>query len=260
MPGPPKLPDLWSGLTILALLFVVQLFIAATLYDMKGGFAPGDPYAVAIITLLANGLVIPLVVNYLGLGYRELFHAGSNSVMSMLVVLGPPILLVVLGANWWFNHLSATFIPPEVAREEAQMLQRLVGGGLVSVISVGLLAPIFEEIIFRGILLRGFLQHYGPRRGIILCALLFAGFHLTASQFPFAFVFGCFVGWLYWRTRSLWPCIVAHAGYNLIFFLVYYTAQRAPYDGITGSDIVSFAVSAIGFALLWQLLHGRRGG
>jgi membrane protease YdiL (CAAX protease family) len=94
---------------------------------------------------------------------------------------------------------------------------------MVSIIVICIIAPFTEEVLFRGIILRGFLRSYSVNHAIILSALLFAVFHLTIAQLPIAFIMGVFLGWLYVQTRLLWPTILAHALYNFCVTLFWST-------------------------------------
>jgi membrane protease YdiL (CAAX protease family) len=71
-------------------------------------------------------------------------------------------------------------------------------------------APILEELLFRGLLLPGLLKNYGPRKAIFQSSLLFGVMHLNPAQVVSAFLLGLFLGWLYYRTKSLAVCIVVH--------------------------------------------------
>jgi uncharacterized protein len=71
-------------------------------------------------------------------------------------------------------------------------------------------APIFEELLFRGVILNGFLKRYSPMKAILLSSFLFGLIHLNPWQFITAFGLGLMLGWLYWKTGSLLPCIFLH--------------------------------------------------
>lgn len=81
--------------------------------------------------------------------------------------------------------------------------------------SIVLGAPLSEELLFRGLILGGFLQRYGPSKGILYSTLLFALIHMNPWQLPIALLAGLFLGWLTVRTGSLWPAVFAHFLNNL---------------------------------------------
>jgi len=94
--------------------------------------------------------------------------------------------------------------------EELKELEKLMSGPL-GAIAVGLLAPIAEEIGFRGVLLGGLIRmRCGAWPAIVISALVFAFFHGTQIQMLGTTVFGIIAGWLFWRTRSLIPGMIIH--------------------------------------------------
>ena len=77
-------------------------------------------------------------------------------------------------------------------------------------------APLFKEVLFRGVILGGLLAHRTAARAIVWSAVLFAIVHVNPSQFPAAFFMGIVFAWLVVRTGSLLPAIVGHALNNLL--------------------------------------------
>lgn len=84
----------------------------------------------------------------------------------------------------------------------------------MEVISACVLAPVLEEMLFRGLILRGLLTRYPPSVAIIHSAALFGLAHLNIYQFTVGFSTGLLLGLAWQRTRSLWPCMLLHAGFN----------------------------------------------
>jgi membrane protease YdiL (CAAX protease family) len=92
-------------------------------------------------------------------------------------------------------------------------------------LSAGVLAPIFEELLFRGTVqsfLSALFVRMGPRNAaggrwmaITITSLLFAALH-PAFSWPAIFVLSLGLGLLYERTGRLLPCVTMHAGFNLI--------------------------------------------
>jgi uncharacterized protein len=83
-----------------------------------------------------------------------------------------------------------------------------------SLLLAAFVAPITEEVLFRGIVLRGLLHHHGPAIALLLSALLFGFVHLNPWQFVSGFFLGSFIGFAYIRTVSILPGLMCHALYN----------------------------------------------
>ena len=90
---------------------------------------------------------------------------------------------------------------------------------------IGILAPIAEELIFRGAILRVLLDVFG-RKGrwpaIALTALIFAVIHGNLAQGTHAFIIGIVLGWLYACTRSVLPGIVLHWVNNSTAYIMFH--------------------------------------
>ncbi|MBN2309411.1 MAG: CPBP family intramembrane metalloprotease [Candidatus Hydrogenedentes bacterium] len=81
-------------------------------------------------------------------------------------------------------------------------------------VTVCVMAPVLEESLFRGLILNGLLKRRGPRKAILVTALLFAIGHVNPAQVLFAFLLGVVFGWLFLRTHSVWVAILAHFTHN----------------------------------------------
>ena len=89
-------------------------------------------------------------------------------------------------------------------------------------ISTCIIAPIFEEILYRGVLLNGLLKKYNYKKAIIYSALIFGIAHMNLPQGVNAFFLGVIIGLAYYYTRSIYLCMVMHFVNNfLVNFVVY---------------------------------------
>lgn len=100
-----------------------------------------------------------------------------------------------------------------------------LGGSLALAILLALLVvgivPIFEEVIFRRMLLRWLAQHFGSATSIFLGAIIFSAFHFHFSFINslYLFLVGIVLGATFYVARSLWPCIFAHGTINLFWVI-----------------------------------------
>lgn len=89
-------------------------------------------------------------------------------------------------------------------------------------ISTCIIAPIFEEILYRGVLLNGLLKKYNYKKAIIYSALIFGIAHMNLPQGINAFFLGIIIGLAYYYTRSIYIGMVMHFVNNfLVNFVVY---------------------------------------
>jgi membrane protease YdiL (CAAX protease family) len=82
----------------------------------------------------------------------------------------------------------------------------------VTIVAIG---PFAEELFFRGVLSGAFAGRLGAFTPLGTGAV-FGAAHLEPRAFPALFVLGALLGWLYLRTRSLWPGVAVHALNNLL--------------------------------------------
>jgi uncharacterized protein len=84
---------------------------------------------------------------------------------------------------------------------------------------VAVIAPVIEELIFRGLILHGLRKNYTATTAVIVSAILFSLFHLNPWQMPATFVLGLLLGWLMFRTNSILLAILGHSINNLMVLL-----------------------------------------
>ena len=80
------------------------------------------------------------------------------------------------------------------------------------------LAPLFEETLFRGVLLPVLGQRWGAITGLVASALMFALAHLSLGELVPLLVLGLGLGWLRLRSGRLAPCVLMHALWNGLTF------------------------------------------
>ena len=92
-----------------------------------------------------------------------------------------------------------------------EMLDKLTGGPFwSSFLLVAIFAPIFEEWLCRGMVLRGLLTRMKPAWAIVVSALFFALIHLNPWQALNAFIIGVIMGYVYYKSGSLWLTMLIH--------------------------------------------------
>jgi membrane protease YdiL (CAAX protease family) len=96
-------------------------------------------------------------------------------------------------------------------------------------VTVGFIAPVAEELFFRGLALQSFVKRFGRVGGLLLSAVLFALVHgnplYMFALLPFAVV----LGWLVLRFDRLGPALVAHVAYNIVTATLLVTGIELPW-------------------------------
>ncbi|MFW6126090.1 MAG: CPBP family intramembrane glutamic endopeptidase [Chloroflexota bacterium] len=178
-----------------------------------------------VLTLSTYGLLLWFARSYEAPSY--LYH-------SLLLLF--PILLLLTGA-WDRQHLGFVkgrrtwgLISAVLVVALAVLIFRLRGGQIappaltLGLFNIILLAPLSEELFFRGILQPGLQSRTGRYAGLLLTAVLFTMAHLpkvlctslaTIGNFPLFFSIGLVFGVIREESRSIWYCLLCHVLYNL---------------------------------------------
>lgn len=191
-------------------------FIVAALWPMATGSADLTPLRLMLTSGAASLLTIVIFVAARWTAplshLRRYLLSGPWMVMlwSVVAALGAVVPSV------WMQELMPEL--PNWLENELSMMLGEPGGYFV----LALLAPVAEEVVFRGAILRALLQgSMRPWVAIAVSALLFALIHGNPAQMPHAFLCGLLLGWMYWRTGSIAPGVVYHWANNTVAFVVY---------------------------------------
>ncbi len=215
---PPRPKPSWSvrlPLELLAFALLAQMLAAQALLP-EGGRLAGWRIAVPISAsyLLLLAFIRVSARARFGVPLRELPGFGATTRRRRWLGIAVGVAL------YGFNLAFASVVELGVEKTD---LYHAVGGYtdlLALVIPVAVLAPVFEEILFRGFFYGAFERH-GRGVAIGLSALIFGVVHLfTYANAPLAvvpvFAVGLANGWLRDRTNALDACITSHAAFNLL--------------------------------------------
>lgn len=97
--------------------------------------------------------------------------------------------------------------------------QFFAGSMLFEIIGIGILVPIVEEILYRGIVYARLSDWIGLPGAAVISALIFGGLHMNLVQFIYAFLLGLMLVYLMERCHNLYGAVLAHVGANLITVL-----------------------------------------
>ncbi|MGA6161779.1 lysostaphin resistance A-like protein [Amycolatopsis magusensis] len=224
-PGQPRRrpgwPELGAAILAAVILYVIGSAIALWLPAdspvspgqanfLVSGLAPLGAFAVAVLVRIRD---------VRSFGMRRV-HPGW---LIAAVVTG----LVCFGLSW---PVSAVFDPFFPGSEGVQQSYRDAAGAgalslVITMIFGGLLTPLGEEALFRGVL-ANFLFRWGTWISVLVSAAVFALAHGINAVMPLAFVVGLSTGLLLRFSGSIWPTVVVHVVYNSAAIL---------YHGSTGS-------------------------
>jgi membrane protease YdiL (CAAX protease family) len=233
-----------SPLIVFAVALTVTLVVAtlvAIAFDLVG-FAPwrpiGDLVVVAVEAVVFVGVAAALVVAPGAISWAEmgltLPRRRALEALGRGALYAPPVVV--------FTALLAAVIVPAFGVSPPSPLPptgTATGLGL-HLLAGAVIAPVAEEVLFRGVAVTAWARTAGPRKAIVWSALLFAAAHIlpisgaTFSQgaalalvaalgrMPVALA----LGWLYLRSGTLWASIGLHAAFNAALIILAESAGR----------------------------------
>ncbi|MBO7590569.1 MAG: CPBP family intramembrane metalloprotease [Prevotella sp.] len=236
-----------KALSYLLIFIGLQLVggaIMTTLWNVIAGSS--DQTAAKLITTTGVIGVVTIVI-FLWTRYAELspkwLRTRPWAVLAWSVVASMGALIPSI----WIQEQMPEL--PNFAEQEFGTIMATPWGYLV----IGLLAPLSEEIVMRGAILKELLksEKLGVWPAITISALMFALIHMNPAQMPHAFLIGLLLGWMYWRTGSILPGVAYHWANNSIAFVMfafYPDPDMKLVDMFKGSELHVYM--ALGFSLL----------
>lgn len=148
------------------------------------------------------------------LGFVRWKGSGSTVAMAVLGTLGVQFLI----------ELVATQLidePSESLKMIGRMMTEPQGLAAVAVaFMISVMPGICEETLFRGFTQRGLLRRWSPFAAIGVTSILFAAVHWDKQHSPAVFPLGVWMGFVAWRTGSVWPAVLCHFVNNLGAFVL----------------------------------------
>lgn len=135
---------------------------------------------------------------------------------------------------------------PEMDEKTRMALEAVTNGPLwVSVLAASIFAPFFEEWLCRGMILRCLLRKCHPAVAILLSAAFFGLIHGNIWQGSVAFLIGCLLGWVYYRTGSLKLTMLMHCVNNTFSIILSRIPGIDEYDTVKDMLNNNWAYAAV---------------
>lgn len=262
----PGVADLFILIAWLAVGAILGNIATLVVMACMGSIGDATQYA----TLIAYPLMFIPAMMYAG--YKSMgnstFGPGAKLDSSHFKPLGGAFcaILVVFAtlAASFVSEIFTSILPPMPQWLESTLQSMTQGQLWLDLICVSIFAPLFEEWLCRGMVLRGLL--YAPRRGkdgemkpgmdpkwaIIISAAFFAIIHLNPWQAIPAFLLGCLFGYVYYKTGSLKLTMLMHCTNNTFAVLMSHVDKFK--DVETWNDVMSPVMYWAVFALCAAML------
>ena len=189
---------------------------------------------------------ISMIISLLGILLYRLLRGGTSKVASFSISGFDPSLLlglVVLMVAIQVVIEPLTQLMPEVPQ--------MVGRGFFTVLVSVVFAPIFEEIICRGVVLESFRAKYGVWAGWICSSLFFGMIHGQITAMLNASIMGLVLGYAYIRSNSIFSVIILHAFNNgLALALMAFGLGNSSFREIIPNAQLYWIVWAVAFVIV----------
>jgi len=219
-PVPWTTRDVWLGVMFLALWLVMLLTSVFWLSSLTLELDPG-----LLVSLAELALLVPVwwfALRKYRVGWQAL---GLRGFQGAMIGLGCGLMVL----SFMFNFAYSTFLALLNLRIQADLTPVfaelsspwwLLAGGVI-------VAPVVEEIFFRGFVFAGLCRRYEWQKAAVISAALFALIHLQLTAVIPIFILGYIFAYLYYQSNSIWPAILMHVATNALGLGMAYLAANS---------------------------------
>ncbi|OQZ02212.1 MAG: hypothetical protein B6D35_01680 [Candidatus Brocadia sp. UTAMX2] len=222
------------------LVYVVLMFfgmpvmvrIMNTLFGFHALNSIGQRNLILFLSLCINALICSYVFYVVCIEYRQSVTALGLSGVNLSENIKQGVkryavtLPLIILAGFVINLISSYYGQiPEMQDVVQWVLEEKSLFVLGSLIFFGIvIAPVMEEIMFRGFLQPALKNSFGGRYAVAITAFLFAAVHMDIFAFLQIFILGMLLGYLYERTQTLVASTIVHILHNslTLVFLLYF--------------------------------------
>lgn len=266
--GPPPVPEIpvlndreirravrmnsyptWKDiLSIIGVFFVAQI-VAGLIFIPMGAQQGGFPLFMMYVTQFALTIAYALFLKKRRSGtFRNVMYFSFKGFNPMIILWGVIMMLAIgvviepllnLFPDEWINLLN----------------DKISSGGWAMVTTI-IAAPIFEEILFRGIIQDSLTRKYGAWRGIVVASCIFGIIHLIPQQVVGAMLIGMVIGYIYYKTRSLLSAMVLHGINNAlaVFSMMFIEDSTVSIRQSINSDTIYYTLYVVCAVLVFLSL------
>ena len=236
----------------------VLLSVVALLFSIAVGHVfhleKYDRYAIEDVVYVL--LLVPIFLKLRYIDLRDIVSAGRFSWGVFIVAL-----ICIFAMSSAIDLLASLL---HISKDSQSQMENDILCHPFALFTVTVIAPIAEEVEFRGALLRRMLQSpkLSPWVAIGCSAVFFSVGHVFSVMIVNALLVGLLFGWLYYKTRNLLLTISLHMANNTIYSLILFSslkdfqfAQTYSWQVVALAVLLLVALSAICLRLLYVLFH-----
>ena len=223
-------------------ILILYLFLTNFFALCFGGVLSGGALE-TVLTLIQYFVIPPALIILANIGCKHKIHtffrkpqASKFFIFKWCVIAFGLTYAVSIVGDIFFAYVQMLGVN---VNDLSQPIPDTVGMLVLSFFATVIGAPIFEEILFRGIFLSHHLK-YGCWHAIIVTAILFGLTHQNHEQMFFAAAFGIIFGYIDVKAGSIIPSIIAHVSINLYSFIITFLLSFTNYNETLADPSIAF--------------------
>lgn len=215
--------------------------------DIISGALGVTSYALAVSSVVTV-IAIVLINKKKNRNLKEFFMVKNPGKKNVLVCIG-------LGVGVWLAANGILDLAINIFSVNIEKYQENMGfiehsNMFISILAIGILAPIAEEVLFRLIIFKELSKKISVKWAIIIQGVMFAIYHFNLLQGVYTVFFGILFGYVTYKTKSLIPAIILHCLNNTIALVVSFA--NVPFNtlglaicSIAGVGLVAWGIKKI---------------
>lgn len=226
----------WGVVGLLVAVFLVNIVAYLVLMIFKDILLEGSLSHLILSEVFSKSLVLWMLIRY----YREKEHQlvlseivedafmpeeerhqpVTKEVVTKRRMFIGVIILAIIGFRFFYDNSFSYVLAEkiEVSEELVEAFEALFTWPLYAIFSVVIIAPFYEELIFRKFILGGLLKKTNATNAILISSFLFGFIHMNWLQGINAFILGIIIGWIYYKTQSIGLAMFGHFVNNAYVF------------------------------------------
>ena len=205
----------WDGLLPFLIVYsFAQLLIIGVVTIMKGH------HTMIIQNVIQTGLLLPMGMWMKVHSSKQEYQIERHHFIGMIVCIFMSAALFSMSLNQIIDALQLKNYSEEYTRVSNALFSP---GVIQTTICVGFLAPVFEEVLYRGILFGALRKRFSYVASAMISSVIFGALHMNLIQFIYAASMGYIFAHLYDLTRKILVPVLAHIFANCISILMTYT-------------------------------------
>lgn len=256
---PRRYPAIDEAITLFSVALLLEFYITPT-------FVSHGLLALVLVSEILCLGAPTAVFAWLGrYRWREVFSLRTPSIASLLgaALLGLGLMPVVNAILWLQQHLHILpYNESDMEGLSKLLMPALMAHPVLVPIVLGTLAGVFEELLFRGPIQVAFVRRLPIGLALAIVGLMFAAAHMDLPGLPVRFALGVLLGWVVWRSGSIFPAMLLHAIYDgsQVAWAAYLALHPGRFDFLSptaaavGSFWIALGVGSLMSVIGWLLI------